>query len=60
MKELIGSAKDKDIFLEGIKEVEIMKVLNHRNIVGFIDSFIDNQNFYIVMPIAGIPSNLII
>ena len=53
MKELLEDEKDKELFTEAMNEVEIMKALRHRNIIGYIDSFIENNHFYIIMPIAG-------
>ena len=53
MKELIGSEHNSTVFLDACNEVKIMKALRHKNIIGFIDAFIHNHNFYIIMPIAG-------
>ena len=53
MKELIEDKEDKDQFAKAMNEVEIMKALRHRNIIGYIDSFLENNHFYIIMPIAG-------
>ena len=53
LKEIFGEEKDRSRFTEAFNEVEIMKILRHRNIIGFIDSFIENNSFYIVMPVAS-------
>ena len=53
MKEIFGEKENQTTFAEAFNEVEIMKILRHRNIIGFIDSFIENNSFYIVMPIAS-------
>ena len=51
MKEICLTTQDiKD---EVESEVKIMKALNHPNIVEFIDSFTEDEYFYIVMKIAG-------
>ena len=53
MKEIFGEEEDESRFKEAFNEIEIMKILRHRNIIGFIDSFIENKSFYIVMPVAS-------
>ena len=42
-----------EIVEEAKWEVEIMQTLNHRNIVGFKDSFTIDEKYFILMQIAS-------